>query len=160
MSSYNRVILVGNLTRDPELGTFDGGGAVCNFGIAVNEKYKDRDGNNQERVCFVDVEMWNRQAEVASEYLIKGRRILVEGSLKYDTWETDDQQKRSKHSIRANSFRFMGGREEEGGNGTSESTGQSNSGGGTPYSGGGSERGGGASSQPTTQGTSDDDIPF
>ena len=170
MSSYNKIILVGNLTRDIDLKTFEGGGSVANFGLAVNERYKDREGNDQERVCFIDVEMWGRQAEVANDFLYKGRKILIEGSLKQDTWEQDDGQRRSKHSIRATNFRFMGSREDEegGGAGAGEGAAPSSgegSGGETKSSGRSSQSnanygGSGGGNKPQSSDESEDDIPF
>ena len=100
MASYNRVILLGNLTRDPEMRYIPSGTAVTNFGLAMNERYTDRQtGEQKENTCFVDVEAWGRQAEVANEYLSKGRPVFIEGSLKFDSWEADDGSKRSKLSV-------------------------------------------------------------
>jgi single-strand DNA-binding protein len=93
MASYNRVILVGNLTRDPEIRYIPSGTAVCDIGLAVNEKYKNAKGEWVEQATFVDVVLWARTAEVASEYLSKGSQVLVEGRLKLDTWEKDGEKK-------------------------------------------------------------------
>ena len=107
MASFNKVILVGNLTRDPELRTAGSGGVkVASFGLAVNDTYRDRDGNAIERPVFIDVDVWDRQAETAAQYLRKGRCVLVEGRLQMDTWEKDGQ-KRSKLKIRASAVKFM-----------------------------------------------------
>ncbi len=95
MASYNRVILVGNLTRDIELKYTPGGTAVTDIGMAMNDRRKSASGEWVDETTFVDVTLWGRTAEVASEYLSKGSPILVEGRLKLDTWETDGQ-KRSK----------------------------------------------------------------
>ncbi|NND99198.1 MAG: single-stranded DNA-binding protein [Pirellulaceae bacterium] len=95
MASYNRVILVGNLTRDIELKYTQGGTAVTDVGLAVNDRRKSATGEWIDETTFVDVTLWGRTAEVASEYLGKGSPILIEGRLKLDTWETDGQ-KRSK----------------------------------------------------------------
>lgn len=111
MASYNRVILMGNLTRDPELKFLPSGTSVANFGLAMNERYTDRQsGEQKESVCFVDVEAWGRQAEIANEYLSKGRPVFIEGALKFDSWETEDGSKRSKLSVRAFRIQFIGGR--------------------------------------------------
>ncbi len=95
MRSYNRVILIGNITRDIELKYTQGGTAVTEIGLAVNDRYKSKTGEWVEETTFVDVTLWARTAEVASEYLSKGRPVLIEGRLKLDTWETEGQ-KRSK----------------------------------------------------------------
>jgi single-strand DNA-binding protein len=111
MASYNRVILLGNLTRDPEMRYIPSGTAVTNFGLAMNERYTDRQtGEQKENTCFVDVEAWGRQAEVANEYLSKGRPVFIEGSLKFDSWEADDGSKRNKLSVRAFRIQLIGGR--------------------------------------------------
>lgn len=106
--SYNRVILVGNLTRDPELRYIPSGTAVSEIGLAVNDRIK----RNEEWVdepTFVDVTLWARTAEVANEYLSKGSKILVEGRLKLDSWEKDGQ-KRSKLRVIAEKMMMLGGR--------------------------------------------------
>lgn len=111
MASYNKVILMGNLTRDPEMKYIPSGTAVTNFGLAMNERYTDRQtGEQKENTCFVEVEAWGRQAEVANEYLSKGRPVFIEGSLKFDSWETEDGSKRSRLSVRAFRIQFIGGR--------------------------------------------------
>jgi len=95
MASFNRVILMGNLTRDVELKYLQSGTAVTEIGLAVNNRRKTQTGEWVEEPVFVDVTLWGRTAEIASEYLGKGSPVLVEGRLKYDTWETEGQ-KRSK----------------------------------------------------------------
>lgn len=123
MSSFNKVILMGNLTRDPELRVLDSGSKVVNFGLAINEYYKDSDGEQQETVCFVDVESWNRQAEIVDQYLNKGSQVLIEGVLKYDTWQDSETgDNRSKLSVRAFNVRFIGGRNNNGDEDSYEST--------------------------------------
>ena len=118
MASYNKVILMGNLTRDPELKYLPSGTAVANFGLAMNETYTDRQtGEKKEEVCFVDVEAWGRQAEIANEYLQKGRPVFVDGSLKFDSWEADDGTKRSRLRVRAFRFQFIGGPQDGDGGG-------------------------------------------
>lgn len=108
MASFNRVILVGNLTRDIELRYTPGGTAVTDIGMAVNERVKRNDEWTEE-VNFFDVTLWGRTAEVAGEYLSKGSSILIEGRLKYDTWEQDGQ-KRSKVKIVGERMQMLGSR--------------------------------------------------
>ena len=108
MASYNRVILVGNLTRDIELRYTPGGTAVTDIGLAVNDRRKSQSGEWVDETTFVDVTLWGRTAEVASEYLGKGSPILVEGRLKLHTWETDGQ-KRSKLRVVCERMQMLGG---------------------------------------------------
>ncbi len=96
---FNKVILVGNLTRDIELRYTPSGTAVGNTGIATSRKFKSADGQQKEEVCFVDLTFFGRTAEIANQYLRKGSKVLVEGRLKYDTWEDQNGGRRSKHSI-------------------------------------------------------------
>ena len=116
MASYNRVILVGNLTRDVELKYTQGGTAVTEVGLAVNDRRKNPSGEWVEETTFVDVTLWARTAEVASEYLSKGSPILIEGRLRLDSWETDGQ-KRSKLCVTVERMQMLGGR---GGGGSSK----------------------------------------
>ena len=114
MASYNKVILMGNLTRDPEVKFLPSGTAVANFGLAMNESYTDQQtGERKESACFVDVEAWGRQAEIVGEYFSKGRPILVEGSLKYDAWEAEDGTKRNRLKVRLQRFQFVGRRDDD-----------------------------------------------
>ena len=114
MASYNKVILMGNLTRDPEVKFLPSGTSVANFGIAMSERYTDRQsGEQKESVCFVDVEAWDRQAEVVGEYLKKGSPVFIEGALKFESWETEDGTKRSRLKVRLIRFQFIGGRRDE-----------------------------------------------
>jgi single-strand DNA-binding protein len=108
MASYNRVILVGNLTRDIELKYTPGGTAVTDIGMAMNDRRKSANGEWVDETTFVDVTLWGRTAEVASEYLSKGSPILVEGRLKLDTWETDGQ-KRSKLRVVCDRMQMLSG---------------------------------------------------
>ena len=108
MASYNRVILVGNLTRDIELKYTQGGTAVTDIGMAVNDRRKSATGEWIDETTFVDVTLWGRTAEVASEYLGKGSPILIEGRLKLDTWETDGQ-KRSKLRVVCDRMQMLSG---------------------------------------------------
>ena len=106
MASYNKVLLMGNLTRDPELRFTAGGSAVANFGLAVNRKYKQGE-EWKEDVCFVDITVWGKLAENCSEYLSKGRSVFVDGRLNFSSWEAKDGQKRNKLDVVANSVDFL-----------------------------------------------------
>jgi single-strand DNA-binding protein len=110
MANYNRVILIGNLTRDPELRYTPGGAPVCNFDLAVNRTYTTQAGERREEVCYITIVTWGKQAETCAEYLNKGRPALVEGRLTQRSWETPDGQKRSKHEVVADRVQFLGGR--------------------------------------------------
>ena len=123
MASYNRVILVGNLTRDPELRYIPSGTAVTDIGLAVNDRRKNAAGEWVEETTFVDVTLWARTAEVATEYLSKGSSVLIEGRLKLETWETDGQ-KRSKLKVIGERMQMLGGRGGGGGGGSGGSGGQ------------------------------------
>lgn len=107
MANYNKIILVGNLTRDPELRYTAGGTAVASFGIASNRRYRQGD-ETKEEVLFIDVVVFGKQAENVSEYLQKGRPVLVDGRLSYRKWETENGQTRSKHEVVANTIQFLG----------------------------------------------------
>ena len=140
MASYNKVILMGRLTRDPELKYLPSGTAVARFGLAVNHTYTDRQsGEKREEVCFVDLDAFGRTAETINEYLQKGRSVLIEGRLRFRTWETDDGQKRSKHDVFVERFAFADSRQTDQDSLRDE----------------GSEYAGGGEQQSTT-----DDIPF
>ena len=108
MASYNRVIMIGNLTRDPEHKQLSSGQAVCRLGLASNRQFRNRQtGEMVQEVCFVDVDVWGQQAESCNQYLEKGRPVLVEGRLKLDTWMDNDGLRRSKHSIVADRVTFL-----------------------------------------------------
>lgn len=108
MASLNRVMLMGNLTRDPELRYTPNGTPVCDFGLAVNRKFTKRDGGEVDETCFVDVTMWGKRGAALSEYLGKGDPVFLEGRLTYDSWEHEGQR-RSKLKVTAESFEFIGG---------------------------------------------------
>ncbi len=109
MASLNKVLLIGNLTKDPELRYTPNGTAVTNLRIAVNRKFKDRTGELKEDTCFMTVTAWDKQAEICNQYLQKGRSIFVEGILQSRSWETGDGQKRSTIDVRAERIQFLGG---------------------------------------------------
>ena len=107
MANLNKVFLIGNLTRDPDLRYTPGGTAVANLGIAVNRKFKDSSGELKEEVCFLTVTVWDKQAETCCQYLKKGRPVFVEGVLQSRFWETGDGQKRSAIDVRAERVQFL-----------------------------------------------------
>jgi single-strand DNA-binding protein len=108
MASYNRVIMMGNLTRDPEIKQLASGQAVCRFSIASSRQYKNRQsGNVTQEVCFIDIDVWGPQADVCKQYLGKGKGVLVEGRLKLDSWQDAEGNKRSKHTVVADRVTFL-----------------------------------------------------
>ena len=118
MASLNKVMLIGNLTRDPEVKYTPKGTAVAEIAIAINRNYTGADGQKKEEVTFIDVTLWERLAEIAGEYLKKGRPVFIEGRLQLDTW--DDKatgQKRSRLRVRAEQMQLLGSREGGGGGG-------------------------------------------
>lgn len=160
-SSFNRVILMGNLTRDPEVRYTPKGSAVADIGLAVNRQYSTESGEKREEVTFVDVTLWGRTAEIAHEYLKKGRPVLIEGRLQLDSWDDKQSgQKRSKLKVIAETMQLIGSRPGGSGGGGDESM---DSGGGT---GGGQfnqQRSNRSSTPPPRPGPSepdDDEIPF
>jgi single-strand DNA-binding protein len=116
MSSLNKVFLIGNLTRDPEVRYLPSGAAVADLRLAVNRKYKTQQGEDKEETCFVNVSAWGRQAETCGQYLTKGSPVLVEGRLRYEEWEKDGQ-KNSRISVTAERVQFMGSARSGGGGG-------------------------------------------
>ena len=124
MASYNRVVLVGNLTRDVDIRYLQSGNAVCDIGLAVNDRRKTANGEWVDETTFVDITLWGRTAEVASEYLSKGSPVLIEGRLKLDQWESDGQ-KRSKLKVVGEKMQMLSNRGGGGG-------GSSQGGGGKP----------------------------
>lgn len=110
MASYNRVILVGNLTRDPELRYISSGTPVTEIGLAVNDRRKNASGEWVDETQFIDITLWARQAEIASEYLSKGSPVLIEGRLKFDTWESREGEKRSKLRVVGERMQMLGSR--------------------------------------------------
>src|SRR3984893_1439073 len=111
MASFNKVILLGNLTRDPEIRYTPKGSAVCDLGLAVNRVYTLDSGEKREEVTFVDVVLWARLAEIAGEYLKKGRPVFIEGRLQLDTWDDKQSgQKRTKLRVVGESMQLLGSR--------------------------------------------------
>lgn len=168
MPDLNKVMLMGNLTRDPEVRYTPKGSAVGDLSIAINRVYRTDDGQSREEVCYVDIVVWGRQAETCKEYLQKGRPIFVEGRLQLDQWESNGEKK-SKLRVVAERIQFLGG---GGQGGSSQGGGYSRparqSGGGEPrgesHHAGGAPQGGGynrpPSEPPHEQPPADDDIPF
>jgi single-strand DNA-binding protein len=140
MANFNKVLLMGNLTRDPQLSYTPNQTPVVDFGMAMNRRWTGQDGSQRDETCFVDCRMFGKRAEVVNKYCKKGNPLFVEGRLTFDSWEAQDGSKRSKLRVTVENFEFIGG-----GGG---------SGGG---SGGGFNRSG---NQPSTPQASDDDIPF
>jgi single-strand DNA-binding protein len=155
MASFNKVILLGNLTRDPETRVTANGNTICKLGLAVSRAYSTRDGERREETTFVDIDAFGKQAEVITKYMRKGRPLMVEGRLKLDQWETNEGQKRSKLGVVLENFQFIGGRDDNSG-----------SGGPGGSSGGGYEQSSPPkNSAPSTSSTPDDDtleedVPF
>ena len=154
MASFNKVILMGNLTRDPELRYTPKGTAVAKLGIAVTRKWRSEVGGMQEETTFVDVDAFGRQAETIGQYLKKGRPIMLEGRLRLDQWEDKNTgQKRSKLGVVLENFQFIDSGRGDGGSGS-----------GAPDSGGGQSSSGRVSQSSSNDDPdslpSDDDVPF
>ncbi len=111
---YNKVIMVGNLTRDIELRYTGSGMAIAKTGLATNRRYKTQSGEQKEETCFIDITLFGRAAEVANQYLKKGSKVLIEGRLIYETWTDQSGNKRSKHSIAVDNMQMLSSREESG----------------------------------------------
>lgn len=169
MASFNKVILVGNLTRDPQVRYTSGGTAVAEIGLAVSRQWFDKASNSRkEETTFVDVTLWGRQAEVAGEYLAKGRPVLIEGRLQLDTWDDKESgQKRSKLRVVCENMTMLGSRGDGprqggGGGGGGRQSGGGDSGGDFGGPQGGGPQGGGSSGSGFGGGDdfNDDDVPF
>ncbi len=119
MVSLNRVLLIGNLTKDPELRYTPSGTPVANLRLAVNSTFKDQSGNRKEETCFVTIVVWSKQAELCNQYLKKGRAVFIEGRLLFRQWEAEGKP-RSTMEVRADRVQFLGG---PGGGGRSEASG-------------------------------------
>lgn len=108
MANFNKVLLMGNLTRDPQLSYLPSQTPVVDFGIAVNRKWTSKEGESREETCFIDCRAYSRLAETINKYMSKGRPIFIEGRLVYDTWTAQDGSKRSRHRIHVDNFQFLG----------------------------------------------------
>lgn len=107
MSSYNRVILMGNLTRDPEMKFTPNQMAITTFGMATNKRWKSPDGQDRNEACYVDIKAWGKQAEAINQYCHKGDALLVEGRLTFESWEAKDGTKRNRLVVTLDKFEFM-----------------------------------------------------
>lgn len=156
MANLNKVMLIGNLTRDPELRVTPKGTAICTFSLAVNRKFRDESGADREEVTYIDVEAWGKSGENISKYCTKGRPLFVEGRLRLDQWEDKNtKEKRSRMKVVCENFQFLGSGRAEGG---------------APAGGGGGEGGGYSApaprsaprpaAQPAPQENLDEDVPF
>jgi single-strand DNA-binding protein len=146
MANFNKVLLMGNLTRDPQLSYTPNQTAVVDFGLAVNRRWTGQDGSQRDETCFVDCQAFGRQAENINKYLSKGRPLFVEGRLTFNTWTAQDGTKRSKHRVTVERFQFLGS---PGGAGAEE---------GRAETGAAVEQTGGPGQQQA--GAGDEDIPF
>ncbi len=159
MANLNKVMLIGNLTRDPELRVTPKGTAICQFSLAVNRKFKDESGGEREEVTYVDIEAWSKQGETIAKYCTKGRPLFVEGRLRLDQWEDKTtKEKRSRMKVVLENFQFLGSGRADG----------------APGGGGGGEGGEGGSAPrtyaprattprpaaPAPQENLDEDVPF
>jgi single-strand DNA-binding protein len=124
MASFNKVILMGNLTKDPEIRYTPSGTPVATFGLAVNRRYKQGEELKDE-VCYIDIVVFGKQAEHCGQYLGKGHGVIVDGRLQQRRWETDDGQKRSKHEVVAQTINFLPKRQDQGPAGGSTGAGKS-----------------------------------
>ena len=132
MANYNKILLMGNLTRDPQLSYLPSQTAVVEFGLAVNRTWTGKDGTKNDSTCFVDCRAYGRTAENINKYLAKGKPIFIEGSLDFDSWTAQDGTKRSKHRVFVENFQFIsspqGGSSSGGGGASSEQYEQNSSG--------------------------------
>src|SRR5688572_1060392 len=163
MASFNKVILMGNLTRDPQVRYTGTGTAVCEISLAVNRYWFDKQSNQKkEETTFVDVTLWGREAEVAGEYLTKGKPVLIEGRLKLDTWDDKTTgQKRSKLAVVCETMQMLGSRDQAAGGGQRAGGNfrpqqQAPAAASNDYDGGGSSY----NDAPTHSGGGDEEVPF
>ena len=158
MANYNKVILAGNLTRDPELRYTPKGTAIAKIGLAINRTWKNEAGETKEEVTFIDVDAFGRTAEVIGQYLKKGRPILMEGRLRYETWDDKQtNQKRSKLGVVMENFQFMDSGRGDGGGGSEGSRGRPAAGSSAPAA-----PAAPANDPPPAEGAAgeEDDVPF
>ena len=153
MASLNKVLLMGNLTRDPEVRHTPKGTAVGDLAMAINMTYKAQDGTEKEEVCYVDVVVWGRQAETCRDYLTKGAPVFVEGRLQLDQWEGPEGEKKSRMRVRADRVQFLS-RSGGGGGGATRGPRSEGAGGGAPSEGGAPKQASPPRDLP------EDDVPF
>jgi len=108
MANFNKVLLIGNLTRDPQLSYLPSQTAVVDFGLAVNRRWRSKEGQDRDETCFIDCRAFGKTAENINKYLSKGRSLFVEGRLTFDSWTAQDGTKRSKHRVTVENFQFLG----------------------------------------------------
>jgi len=147
MANFNKVMLIGNLTRDPQLSYTPNQTAVVDFGLAINRRWTGQDGSQRDETCFVDCRMFGKRAEVVNKYCKKGNPLFVEGRLTFDSWQAQDGSKRSKLRVTVENFEFLGGGRTSGGG--SDQARESYGGAATA-----------AAPTPAQPPVSDDDIPF
>jgi single-strand DNA-binding protein len=157
-ASLNKVLLMGNLTRDPEVKYTPKGNAVGDLAIAINDSYKAQDGTIKETVTYVDIEVWGRQAETCKQYLTKGRPVFVEGQLRLDQWESPQGEKKSRLKVRADRVQFLGSPGGGGGSAGGRPAGNYSS--GTGSAGPSAAKPATPASDDTPPPPDDDDIPF
>jgi len=156
MAYLNKVFIIGNLTRDPELRVTPKGTAICQFGIAVNRQFKDESGATRDETTFIDVEAWGKQGELVSKYLNKGSLAMVEGRLKLDQWEDKQSgQKRSKLKVVLDNVQFLSTRGSSGGGGQGQHPPGDDADQTGPAPGGGARP-----AQAASQDKADEDVPF
>jgi single-strand DNA-binding protein len=162
MANVNKVILIGNLTRDPELRVTPKGTPLCSFGLAINRTFKDEAGQSRDETTFVDIDAWGKQGELIAKYCTKGRPLYVEGRLKFDQWEDKTSgQKRSKLKVVLENFQFLGGARPDGAPGGGSSGGPPDEGGDQPAAGHVPPPRPGAAPRPAAPGGAvDEDVPF
>jgi len=159
MPSLNKVLLMGNLTRDPELRVTPKGTSICQFALAINRQFKMESGESREEVIYVDVEAWGKQGETIAKYCVKGRPLYVEGRLRLDQWEDKtSKEKRSRMKVVLEQFQFLGeGRAGGPGGGSAPSGEFDQTGGGTPERHSPPPR---ASTRPAPPENLEEDVPF
>ncbi len=163
MANFNKVLLMGNLTRDPQLSYLPSQTAVVEFGLAVNRRWKGQDGENREETCFVDCRAFGRLAENINKYLTKGRPLFVEGRLTFDSWTAQDGSRRSKHRVTVENFQFLPGAAAPSGPPPRLASGDAGAGAGSTEATGSAERlsaDGGQAAEDRQETTEADDIPF
>ncbi|MDE0022372.1 MAG: single-stranded DNA-binding protein [Candidatus Poribacteria bacterium] len=161
-AEFNKVIMLGRLTQDPELRHLDSGTAVATLRLASGTSYTTRDGERKEDTCFIDVSVWDRTAENCCQYLGRGSQVLVEGRLKYEQWETETGEKRSTYRIQAFTVQFLGSPRDSEGGGFAKEEGEGGYTRSQPSydrASGGRGFSGGDQSEPSDE-PIDDDIPF
>ena len=114
MANLNKVLLMGNLTRDPELRSLPSGSPICKMGMAINRRFRDQSGEMREQTCFVDLTAFGRQAETLNQYMKKGNPLLIDGRLQFSKWTGKDGQNRSKLEVVVENFQFLGGGRSDG----------------------------------------------